>query len=406
MSHGVFISYKRSHKHLAGRIFDFLYNHGLNPFMDEYSIHQAPDYREVINEEILASPYFLLLLTPDGLADLEHEAGDYYNEVQTAFSHGKKVLVITYGDVDYNNMTELPESISKLRFANRYKLPEENRLFPAVMNDLYKNDIDIQIVLQTANWKNYISCMPNVLLLPRDDFEKSLSSFENRFGRDFIKDIIENNVCTDHSKVKEINMSCYAANLMFLPERSMIDRKAFDKGQMSAIIERLLLDHDFYFRIIINAPSSVAAADAKKYEKLGNSSLEDLQDAVFYGSYAKINELIARDPYKTAYKQRRFLFFLTDCCIPYSIFQVIYKDAWSEFNHIKVDLYSYGVDSSQERLCMILFQNDLATSTHYSFFDNQFKYLLKKCRSDSKTLIEANHSDWISKWREMEEALQ
>ena len=37
--HGAFINYKRTHMHLAGRIYDYFMHKGFMPFMDVNSLH-------------------------------------------------------------------------------------------------------------------------------------------------------------------------------------------------------------------------------------------------------------------------------------------------------------------------------------------------------------------------------
>lgn len=90
---------------------------------------------------------------------------------------------------------------------------------------------------------------------------------------------------------------------------------------------------------------------------------------------------------------------VTDCVMPYALFQIIYKDGYQEFNHIKVDLYSCNLDSAVERRCMMIFQKD--DPDNYSFFEKQIKFFNSKAskkRSDS--LIRENHEQWLAAWDE------
>ena len=62
MAHGIFISYRHENRHLAGRIYDFLKDRGLDPFMDDYDIKEEA-WTEALKREIDDAPYFLCLLT-------------------------------------------------------------------------------------------------------------------------------------------------------------------------------------------------------------------------------------------------------------------------------------------------------------------------------------------------------
>ena len=70
MTYGVFINYKHTHKHLAGRIYDFFVTKGAGPFMDDYAMNQDRDYRERLLREVRNAPYFLCLLTEDAVEEL------------------------------------------------------------------------------------------------------------------------------------------------------------------------------------------------------------------------------------------------------------------------------------------------------------------------------------------------
>ena len=362
--YGIFINYKRSHKHLAGRIFDYFRMKGLNPFMDEYSMNQK-DYRDALVQEIITVPFFLCILTKDGLEDLlspEREGNMYYKEIETACLNNKRIFMIVADNINFNDLSGLPESIEKIKYINHYALPEENRYFYSVMNTLFEqdilssDDIDQDILEETLNWRQYSLAKASTLITSRERLEKTTASLVNLFGKEFVDCVKNKEPFTGEYRTQEINMVCYAASRIVTPGKNMMDRKAYDFGLMFNIFAYLLEDKDFSLRIIITAPQSAAADDAIEYNKLGNSALEDYEEAVFLGSYASINKLKETEPYKTASKSARFKFMVTDCMLPYALFQVVYKNGWEEFNHIKVDLYSYGIDSSMDRRSMLIFQ--------------------------------------------------
>lgn len=402
-SHGVFISYKRSHKHLAGRIFDYFNYREMAPFIDEHSLHQSQSFWKDIEKEIQSSPYFLLLLTEDGLEDLlseNHQETALFFEIKTAFENNKDIRILSYGDVNLEKLNYLPKEIQSLKNITVYKIPEDSRFFFPLMNELYQKDFDPKEMVERIGWNQALKRRVNTFIVDRAELEQNYASFNHRFGKEFMLNLLESEK-NKESRIKEINLICYAANVIFTPNRSLIDRKAFDYGTMFNVFKRLLEDDDFYLRIITVAPFSTPVGDAIEYQRLGNSALMDEEQMVFLSSYAGIERLKRDEPFKTAFIQRRFLYYVTECALPYAIFQVIYKDPWKELNHVKVDLYSVGMDSSMDRRTMIFFEYDPLQKANYDFFVHQFQYLLQEARRRSKKLISKNHEEWMKKWEEM-----
>ena len=69
--------------------------------------------------------------------------------------------------------------------------------------------------------------------------------------------------------------------------------------------------------------------------------------------------------------------------------------------YIKIDLYSYDIDSSVDRRSMMIFEKD--DKENYTFFENQIKNLrTKQNRNKSNKIIEENHDKWIKKWNELQ----
>ena len=401
--HGIFISYKRSHKHLAGRIFDYFNYKGMAPFIDEHSLHQSPSFWKDIEKEIQSSPYFLLLLTKDGLEDLlseNHQKMALFFEVKTAFENNKHIRILSYGDVDLEKLNHLPKEIQSLKDITVYKIPQDSRFFFPLMDELYQKDFDPKEIVERIGWNQAIKGRVNTFIVDRAELEKNYASFNHRFGKEFMLNLLESNK-NEEKRIKEINLVCYAATVIFTPNRSLIDRKAFDYGTMFNVFKKLLEDDDFYLRIVTVAPFSNSVEDAIEYERLGNSALMDEEQLVFLSSYAGVQQLREDEPFKTAWAQRHFLYYVTECALPYAIFQVIYKDPWKELNHVKVDLYSVGMDSSMDRRTMIFFEHNPAQKADYDFFVQQFQYLFKDARKRSKNLISKNHEEWMKKWEEM-----
>ena len=406
MTYGVFINYKHTHKHLAGRIYDFFVTKGAGPFMDDYAMNQDRDYRERLLHEVRNAPYFLFLLTEDAVEELctlndssDNEENIYFEEIKTAFESARKILVLTYGNINYDVLKKLPESISGIKYINHYKIPEENRLFYNVMEELHSRDIDYEVLKDVVSWREIIKRKANTWLTSRGKLENDIASLNERFGRELVECVKRHDDFTGNSCIKEINMVCYAATIIINTDVARIDRRAYDYGAMFNIFAQLLKEERFIFRLVVNAPLSVASKDAVNYSKLGNHALMDNEEAVFLNTYANINRMIESGPYKTASKERRFTFTVTECVLPYAMFQIVYDEENREKNHIKVDLYSCNMDSSADRRTMVIFMRE--DQENYDFFENQIKFFnSREMRKRSFELISQNHDRWMQAWTE------
>lgn len=398
--YGVFINHRHDNRHLAGRIYDFFSSKGMNPFLDIYSLHQGR-YKDDIIEIIEQSPYFLCVLTPGSLDNLNPDDPEamYYQELEAAFtSEATKVLVVTLGE--FNVPKSLPDKIKGLAGCHYYTLTKDMSNFYSVMEQLYSQDISQKTLIDLLDWKDRCTARSGTFLAARTVIESELATLENRFGRELIEAVKSGNEFTGEQKIKQIRMSCYAASIIFTPQRDMLDHYAYDRGLLFNIFAQLLRDPDFSLEIIINAPSSCAVNDAVDNMKLGNSSLESCPEAVFYGSYAGVTALKEHDSiFAQAVKEKRFRFMVTENVLSYALFQIIYKDAWKEYNHIKVDLYSEGINSSMERRCMIIFEE--SDKDNYSFFEARYNYIRNVRKS--KNLIAAHNDEWLAEWEEIKD---
>lgn len=406
-THGMFISYKRSHKHLAGRIFDYFRAKGVNPFMDEHSIGRTSDYEEKILRIIKSAPYFLCLLTADGLKDLcapERKRKMFYKEVKCALDARCDIMTVLYGDVDAAQLSELlPRELAKFSKVTTFRIPQDsNAQFFHVMDDLMK-EISPKKLHGTINWREYTARNSNVRMLKRSVLESTTASFDMRFGKAFM-DCIENGTdYTGENHVREINLACYAGSIIFTPERHSVDRRAYDIGKMFKIFRALLTDSEFTLRLVINAPDSPAVQDAVRYSRLGNNAYEERPEAVFLSAYSGIRGLLAEEPFRTAEKEKRLSLTLTDCVMPFSIFHVVYKKGWETFNHVKIDLYSLDLDSSADRRSMLIFEKD--DPENYQFFVHQFEFLRKQDLKSTRDRIRQNNDKWLQEWEDMKEIL-
>ena len=407
--HGIFICYKRSHSYLAGRVYDFFKYKGLDPFMDEQNMHRTNNFPEMLKNEIISTPYFLCILTEDGLADLLSESyaeNVYFKEIKTALDSGRDIIILREEVVTYEKFRDIPDEDVRegLKVIHSNIISDNNEAFTHVLELIYQS-IDLAKLKGVINWREYTQLNSNVLLLQRNELQDTTATLENRFGAEFVQCVRDRKEFTGQYIIKEINMACYSANMIFTADRDMLDRNSYDLGMMFRIFANLLKDPDFNLRMVLNAPGSFAAQDAVDYRKLGNSSFEEYPEAVFLSSFSNIHKLMGIEPYSSASQQRRFSLILTECCLPYAIFHVVYKKGWEELNHVKIDLYSINIDSSEERRSMLIFEKD--NKADYDFFVNQFVYLRQSSfQKRSRKLIRENEDRWLQEWEDLKKELR
>ena len=395
--YGVFINHRYHNRYFAGRVYDYLKNKGLDPFLDIYGLGQG-DFNEELENTIRETPYFLAVLGKGDLDDLDPDSGKdvYYKEWETAIESKRNILLVA--EAGFQWPYNLPPKMRFLQSRHFYEIDRRMSNFFEIMDLLRQKDIDLSLLDGILNWREYVQYNANVLLIPREEMEKKVSTLENRFGHEFIECVKEKRSFEGRQRVRHINMACYAASIVFAPDRDLVDHKAYDRGLMNRIFATLLEDEEFALNIIINSPDSPGAQDAVKREKLGNSSLEDDTRKVFLGSYYNMRQLLQEEPYKSANNKKRFKYYLTDTVIPFAYFQMEYKEPWAAFDHIKLDLYTEGIDSNMQRGCMIIFKQD--NPELYTYFYNHYTHLKSHAMKETKTIEHNKGQDWIQEWKE------
>lgn len=398
--HGVFISYRHNYDHglLAGRIFDYLERAGFAPFLDVYSMPQGYFPDEIIRH-IKESPYFLLVLTPGCLDDL-NENDWIYKEIKEALECKKNDEILVVATEHFSVEKTLPEDISKIKDRHFYELSMQN--FPDVMKRI-KDSIEYNKLEKVLSWRDYYTLTrSNVYMNSRLEICRTIASYENCFGYELVDCVKNKKDFTGQQKIKRIRMSCYAATLLLTNSRGMVDNTAFDYGTMFNIFRELLKDTDFSMELILTAPNSAGMKDAIDNKKLGNDALEEHPEAIFLGYYANILKLIYEDPvFKNACREKRFKFMVTGKIMIGAIFQTVYKDPWKEFNNVKVDFYTSNIMHSTDRRCVMIFEEN--NKENYDFFVRQYEYL--RDINSSNDLIEKCGEGWIEEWKQLQEEI-
>lgn len=396
---GIFISYRRSYSHFAGRIHDELKRRGFSPFMDVYKMAQGK-YRTEIREKISDCPYFLLVLYPGCLDELQ-EDGVFFGEIVSALESKEpsEFLMVADRTFVFPPKEDLPEKLRDLPDRHCDTISHEH--FMEGMERLLQN-IRPEKLNAVINWREYLEGNDNVAIMSRERIEKQFITHENRLGKELTEAVRAGKPFEGTQRVKRISLSCYAASIVFNPQRDMVDDRAFDNGMMFNLFRELLRDPEFYLEIIINAPDSSGAREAIRNKTLGNNALEDHPEAVFLGAFAGLDRLIREDPvFRAAYEEKRFRFFLTDLVMMGAILQTEYKEPWSEFDHIKYDMYSYGMTTNMSRRSMVFFRQ--SDRDNYDYFRGIYEYIRGKrlCKKE----ISEHRDAWLSQWEELREEL-
>lgn len=118
--------------------------------------------------------------------------------------------------------------------------------------------------------------------------------------------------------------------------------------------------------IILTDPFSAGADEAVFSKKLGN-----------------INDQGTKTPFSLSYElmrkvNRKFTNLnirYTNISLPYSLMKVDFCTDYRKFNYVKVDLYSFGLDTNRDRLSTITFEEGKPYS--YTFLSDNIKYIME-----------------------------
>ncbi len=391
-NHGVFISHSHRDWAIAGRIFDYLSVRGFYPFLDVSSMKQG-NFHKTLELQIKQTPYFLCILTAHTFQKMDADSW-ICTEIRTALKSERKILLLA--EKGFTFPANIPSDIEIINHYHCYEYDREN--FLDVMERMCTTDIQRVSLVNAFDWRQRLHSQSNLYLSSREDIENNYATLEHRFGAELVRCVRNGEPFTGKSQVRFVHMSCYAANVIFSPGIEMVDEQAFDRGLLFNILAELLKDEEFSLEIIITAPGCYTAQDAIDYEKLGNRALEAYPEACFLSSYCNIDRLIHEDPiFQNAYKNKRFRFLVTDSGLSYALFHIAYKPNYESYDHIKIDLYSEGLQSSVERRSMLLFKED--NWENYQYFVDRYTYIRNVRKS--KKLISENHKQWMTDWHNL-----
>ena len=242
--------------------------------------------------------------------------------------------------------------------------------------------LDTSVSFQ-ADWKDNLLSHGHLLMDSRGALDKRIT-LDERFGL--------------ANKVKNIRLCAYTANLIFDPGSTASDSRAFSHTQkvLSKTFQSILSDREFEgLEVILQAPYSKGSADALAYGKIANSKLINRPaEFAFLNSYFNLKQLVKSGVYGVANWEGTFSLYLCTMPLPYSIMEVVYKDGFEQYDHIKVDLYSIGLESSVERRSFYLFRD--YDQENYNFFKDQYTKIRQSIMS--KDELRECEKEWEKEW--------
>ncbi len=142
-TYDAFISYRRSNGlDLAGRIAKWFSEKGINCFIDLTEMRTG-QFNEQIASVIADAnlKYFLLLFTEGAMDGCKNEKDWVRKEIELAFAHGKKIIVITLADVKSIIPAEFPDELKKkfhwLETTERAQISRE-KTFNGTLQDMVR----------------------------------------------------------------------------------------------------------------------------------------------------------------------------------------------------------------------------------------------------------------------------
>lgn len=131
-----FISYRRANSAFFARaVFQDLRAHEIDAFLDVESIDQG-DFREAINAQIRARPYFLPILSP-GALDRCKEPGDILRgEFEIAVAGSRRIVPLMSTDFDRKEISRFLPPALETSFLALNSVNVDHEYFPAAMEKL------------------------------------------------------------------------------------------------------------------------------------------------------------------------------------------------------------------------------------------------------------------------------
>ena len=196
----------------------------------------------------------------------------------------------------------------------------------------------------------------NLLMNPRKDIHQ-LYTIESRLH---LND-------GGYRHIRRIRLMNLASNFILNPE--IIDMGQFQQfpSELSKTLQRILKGRHAVLELMLAEPHPANLKDA--VTKMANPVAGPRENLIYYGWEAIFNNMLADTIYKKAYEEHRFLYFSLNIVAPYALFSVEFDNEYQQYDHVKIDLYSPGIGSEDQRRSFIIWK-DLDYKNYHFFIEN------------------------------------
>lgn len=227
----------------------------------------------------------------------------------------------------------------------------------------------------------------NVLMLPRYKIHER-NSIDDRLH---ISDGL-------YKKIRCIRIMNFASNLIINSDIGEIGHFPSKGIQLADGIEKIMKETKASVELILTEPNENNINDLKT--KIANHRAGSSRGAL-YSALATLYKNLTTD---TVYAQRSkttpimFDFYVMKTSMPFGIFNVEFLNEASEYNHVKVDLYSAALDDEDDRRSFIIWQAD--DPENYYFFVHNFNSVKNNPILCEKATLEMLKV-WAAKWENL-----
>lgn len=228
----------------------------------------------------------------------------------------------------------------------------------------------------------------NVLMLPRHEIHRRYS-LDSRLH-------VSDGIYKSISKIRIMN---FASNLLLNPVLGEIGHIPMNDLGLSEAIEKIMRETNANVELILSKPTIYNLRDLET--KIANKRAGSSEGAL----YSALATLYKNLTDNTIFAERNtvmpilFKLYVSKISIPFGIFNVEFLGKESRWNHVKVDLYSAGLNNEDDRRSFIIWQEN--DSKNYDFFIHNFDNIKRDSR-----ICEVPTLNMLKEWADIWESLK
>jgi hypothetical protein len=206
----------------------------------------------------------------------------------------------------------------------------------------------------------------------------------------------------NYKYIKHIRIMNMAGNLIINPKRAANYDHIIDENQTPEdYIKKILIETSARMDLLLLEPNDNNLNDIES--KIANETAGGPRGAL-YSALATIYDNLygegSDDPIWKTDGKKRVNFEVMKISMPYAIFGVEFVKGHEQFNHVKVDLYSAGLNDESDRRSFVIWQEE--DPENYNFFINNFKHVFNTGNGLSKNVSRVDLKEWKEKWESMD----